>query len=103
MLCINEKIQEQLQLPVIERKKIRMADGSVREYDIVAPVELRFKNRRTCCQAIVLPCDSQSLLGTVALDDMDILIHSQTRELVINPDHPYFTQVKIKECISIEQ
>jgi len=96
MLCINENIQEQLQLPVVETRKAQMADGTIVEYEVVAPVELHFKNRRTSCQAMVLPGNSEVLLGTIPLEDMDVLIHPQRQELIVNPDHPYFAQMKIK-------
>lgn len=96
MLCINENIQEQLQLPVVETRKAQMANGNIVEYEVVAPVELRFKNRRTSCQAIVLPGSSEVLLGAIPLEDMDVLIHPQRQELIVNPDHPYFAQMKIK-------
>jgi hypothetical protein len=35
MLSINEAIQEQLQLPFLEKRKAALADGSVDEYDVV--------------------------------------------------------------------
>lgn len=96
MLCINENIQEQLQLPVVETRKAQMANGAIVEYEVVAPVELRFKNRETTCRAMVLPGDSEPLLGAIPLEDMDVLIHPQRQELIVNPDHPYFAQMKIK-------
>jgi clan AA aspartic protease len=95
MLCINENIQEQLELPVVEKRNMQMANGSIVEYEVVAPVEIRFKNRRTLCQAIVLPGDSEPLLGAIPLEDMDVLIHPQRQELIVHPDHPYFAQMKI--------
>ena len=96
MLCINENIQEQLQLPVLEKRKGQMADGSVNEYDVVGPVELKFRNRRTMCNAMVLPGDNEVLLGAIPFEDMDVLIHPQRQELIVNPDHPYFAQIKLK-------
>ena len=41
-LCINESIQEQHQLPVIEKRKTQMANGSIEEYDVVGPLEVKF-------------------------------------------------------------
>ena len=35
MMAINETIQEQLQLPVKERRKAQMANGSIEEHDVV--------------------------------------------------------------------
>lgn len=96
MLAINENIQEQLQLPVVEKRKAQLAYGSIAEYEVVAPVEIRFKNRRSSCSAMVLPGDSEPLLGAIPLEDMDVLIHPQRQELIVNPDHPYFAQMKMK-------
>ncbi len=95
-LCINEEIQEQLQLPVVEKRKGMLADGSIREYEVVGPVEIRFKNRRCNVDAMVLPGSSEPLLGAIPLEDMDVIIHPQRQELIVNPDHPYFTQMSLK-------
>ena len=96
MLAINENIQEQLQFPVVEKRKAQMANGSILECDVVAAVELRFKNRQTTCRAMVLPGDSEPLLGAIPLEDMDVLIHPLRQELIVNPEHPYFAQMKMK-------
>ena len=96
MMAINETIQEQLQLPVKEKRKAQMANGSVEEYDVVGPIEVKFKNRRCSIDAIVLPGDNEPLLGAIPMEDMDILIHPLKQELVVNPDHPYFGQMKMK-------
>jgi clan AA aspartic protease len=96
MLAINESIQEQLQLPVLEKRAGELANGHIMEFDVVGPVELRFKNRETTCRAMVLPGSSEPLLGAIPLEDMDVLIHPQRQELIINPDHPYFAQMKLK-------
>ncbi len=96
MLAINENIQEQLQLPIVEKRKAQLANGHIVEYDVVAPVEIGFKNRRSTCSAMVLPADSEPLLGAISLEDMDVLIHPSKQELIVNPDHPYFAQMKMK-------
>jgi clan AA aspartic protease len=96
MLCINENIQEQLQLPVVEKRKAQMENGEIVQCDVVAPVELRFKNRATTCRAMVLPGDNEVFLGAIPLEDMDVLIHPLRQELIVNPDHPYFAQMKMK-------
>lgn len=96
MLAINENIQEQLQLPVVEKRKAQLANGHIMECKVVAPVEVRFKNRQTTCRAMVLPGDSEPLLSAIPLEDMDVLIHPLRQELIVNPDHPYFAQMKMK-------
>jgi clan AA aspartic protease len=96
MLAINESIQEQLQLPIVEKRKVQLANSHIAEYDVVSQVELRFANRRTLCNAIVLPGDSVPLLGAIPMEDMDVLIHPTRQELIVHPDHPYFAQMKMK-------
>jgi len=96
MLAINETIQGQLQLPVVEKRKAQLANGHIVECDVVAPVEIKFRNRRCTCSAMVLPGDSEPLIGAIPLEDMDVLIHPQRQELIVNPDHPYFAQMKMK-------
>lgn len=96
MLCINESIQQQLDLPIVEKRKAQLANGEITECDVVSHVELKFKNRRTMCNAMVLPGDSEPLLGAIPLEDMDVLIHPLRQELIVNPDHPYFAQMKLK-------
>ena len=96
MLCINKSIQEQLQFPVVEKRKAQLANSEIVECDVVSMVEVKFKNRRTMCNAMVLPGDSEPLLGTIPMEDMDVLIHPLRQELIVNPEHPYFAQMKLK-------
>ena len=96
MLAINESIQEQLQVPFFEKRTMQLADNRIREYDVVSPIELRFKIRRVVCSAVVLPGDAEPLLGAIPLEEMDVLIHPTRQELIINPDHPYLAQLKLK-------
>lgn len=95
-LCINESIQEQLQLPFVEKRKSQLANGSIVEYDVVGPVQVKFKNRTTVCYAFVLPGDNECLLGAIPMEDMDVIIHPLRQELLVNPEHPYFAQMKLK-------
>ena len=95
-MCINENIQEQLKLPVVERRKGQLANGSIVEYDVVGPIEVKFKNRRCSVDAMVFPGENEPLLGAIPMEDMDVLIHPYKQEMVVNPDHPYYAQMKLK-------
>ncbi len=83
-------------MPFIEKRKGQLADGSVVEYDVVGPVEIKFKNRRCNVDAIVLKGDNEPLLGAIPLEDIDVLIHPLRQELIVNPENPYFAQMKLK-------
>ena len=95
-MCINETTQEQLGLAVVEHRKFQLANGEVHEYEIAGPIEIKFKNRRFLTEAVVLPGDNEMLLGAIAMEGMDVLVHPARRELIVNPEHPYVAQMKLK-------
>ena len=96
MMAINETIQSQLEFRFIEKRKVQLASGQVVEYDVVGPIDVRFANRRAVCSAFVLPGDSESLLGMIPMEEMDVLVHPKRQELVVNPEHPYYAVLKMK-------
>ena len=72
MLCINESIQEQMQFPIVEKRKAETADGRIVDCDVVSNVELRFKNRATTCRAMILLGNNEPLWGAIPLEDMPV-------------------------------
>ncbi len=96
MMAINETIQSQLELPFIEKRKVQVADSRVEEYDVVAPVHVKFANRKATCNAFVLPGDGEPLLGAIPMEEMDVLIHPQRQALIVNPEHPNYAVLKMK-------
>ena len=89
MLCLNEQVAAQLDLPVVNRQVAELADGTSRELNVVGPVEIRFANRVTNCNAMVLPGESEILLGAIPIEDLDVIIHPREQMLVVNPAHPF--------------
>ena len=96
MLCINEQIAAQLDLPVLGKQSATLADSTVRELNVAGPVEVRFDNRYTNCNALVLPGESEILLGAIPMEDMDVLIHPREQRLVVNPAHPYIASKPVR-------
>ena len=96
MMAINETIQEQLQLPFVEKRKSVMANGSVSEHDVVGPIIVKFKNRQAVCNAVVLSGDNEPFLGAIPMEEMDVMIHPGRQELIVHPDHPYYAQLSMK-------
>ena len=96
MLAINETVKAQLDLPFIEKQIGTLADESAIEVEIVGPVEVRFENRSTSVRALVLPGDSEVLLGAIPMEDMDVLIDPRQQKLVVNPKHPNKAQKHLK-------
>jgi len=60
------------------------------------PVEVRFANRKAVCNAFVLSGDSEPLLGSISMEEMDVIIHPRRQELLVNPDHLNYAVLKMK-------
>jgi len=96
MLSINEQIKLQLDLQVLDEQEAELADGTLRKVNIVGPVEIRFENRRTTVDAVVLPNETEVLLGAIPMEDMDVLIDPKAQKLIVNPAHPYLAKKSLK-------
>ena len=96
MLTINDNIRNQLGLPLIEKQFSVLADETEIEVEVVGPVEVRFENRRTSVDAVVIPNSSEVLLGSIPMEDMDILVDPRRQKLVVNPKHPYVATKYLK-------
>lgn len=96
MLIINEHIHAQLGLLQIETREAQLADDKVVQLPVVGPIEVRFANRRTSLDALVLPGETEPLLGALPMEDMDVLIDSRNQRLIVNPANPYVVKKSLK-------
>jgi clan AA aspartic protease len=96
MLCINQNVKNQLGLVAIDMQTAQLADSTMVELEMVGPIELHFENRSVRCDALVLPGESEILLGAIPMEQMDVLIHPKSNRLIVNPEHPYQSVVKLK-------
>jgi len=96
MMCINEHIKTQLDLPVVDTIEAELADGTLNNMDVVGPLVINFKNRTTSCNAAVLPGDSEILLGSIPMEDMDVVLIPKLNTIDVNPKSKYIAKKKIK-------
>ena len=80
-VVINEETREKLGLLDQGFGEATLADGKEEVYPMAGPLEIRWKNRRFTCDALVLPGAKDILLGAYPLEGMDLTINPK-RELV---------------------
>ncbi|MBC8384998.1 MAG: clan AA aspartic protease [Candidatus Cloacimonetes bacterium] len=100
MLAINEKIKTQLGLEAIDHQTAELANGEILKLEIVDPVYIEFENRSTTVRAMVLPGESEVLLGSIPMEDMDVVIEPRKQQLIVNPENPYLPKKPLKSVIS---
>lgn len=93
-LCIPDIVRRELGLDVERSRTAQMADGSLIDVGVVAPVNVQFDNRFTSTTAMVL--GDEVLLGAIAMQDLDVLIDPRNERLIVPPDRPNFQLSKVK-------
>ncbi len=98
-LVLNEDVQKRLNLPVLDRTAVKMADETWLDVNIVGPVEVHFEDHFTTVTAIVLPGTSEVLLGAFPLQGLDAFIDAKRERLLVHPDtsdnpRSYIRQIK---------
>jgi clan AA aspartic protease len=81
-LVISEKTREKLGLRVEEPNEATLAGGIKVSSGITEYVEVRWKDRKTACEAVVLPGEEDVLLGAYPLEGLDLMVHPKTQEVV---------------------
>jgi clan AA aspartic protease len=93
-LCIPEHVAIQLGLETLEEREVTTADGKRALCPYVGPVQVTFENRNSFSGALVL--GDAVLMGSIPIEDMDLIIHPASRTLVKNPDSPNIPSVLVK-------
>ena len=96
MMAINENIKMQLGLTKVDERIAVLANGHEVKLEVVGPVEIRFMNRKSIASAMVLPDDSEVLLGAIPMEDMDVIIDPLKQELMVHPERPYIPKMSLK-------
>jgi clan AA aspartic protease len=80
-LVINEKTREKLGLRVKEPNETTLAGGVKISSGVTEYVEVRWKDRKTPCEALVLPGEEDVLLGAYPLEGMDLTVNPKKQEV----------------------
>jgi clan AA aspartic protease len=81
-LVINEKTREKLGLRVKKTSETTVAGGGKVSSGITEYVEVRWKDRETACEAVVLSGEEDALMGAYPLRGMDLMVHPKMQEVV---------------------
>jgi clan AA aspartic protease len=98
-LCIPKHLAIQLDLEELEQREVIVADGSRHRVGYVGPLKVTFENRSCYIGALVL--GDEVLLGTIAMEDMDLTLEPSLRKflgkITVNPQNPNIAVSTIKK------
>ena len=93
-LCIPEHVAVQLNLSELEKREVATADGRHVPVPYVGPVQIRFANRSCFTGALVL--GDSVLLGSIPMEDMDLVINPREQCVTVNPESPNMPSAVVK-------
>ena len=74
-LVISDEVCRSLGLTIQGLRPSYLADGSKQIYKVTEPVVIQWQDRKTVCNAIVVPNTAEVLLGAIPLEDMDLVVN----------------------------
>jgi len=69
-------------------RKVRYADGRIRELPWVSSIRIVILGRETVTNALVEDAGTTPLVGQIPLEELDLIVDPKSRELRVNPDSP---------------
>ncbi len=94
MLCIPEHFALQLNLDTESMREVSVADGRSMNVPYVGPIKVTFGKRFCYVGALVL--GDEVLLGSVPMEDMDLIVKPGRRELTVDPASPNIPHARVK-------
>ena len=93
-LCVPEHVAVQLGLDELEKREVTTADGRHVLVPYAGPVRVSFANRSCYTGALVL--GDGVLLGSIPLEDMDLVINPRLQTVTVNPASPNIPSAVVK-------
>ncbi|MCR4317890.1 MAG: clan AA aspartic protease [Planctomycetes bacterium] len=94
MLCIPEHVALQLKLETESTREVTVADGRSMKVPYVGPIKVSVCDRFCYVGALVL--GDEVLLGSVPMEDMDLIINPGKRQLTVDPASPNIPHARVK-------
>ena len=94
MLCIPEHVALQLDLQTESLREVSVADGHKATVPYVGPLKVAFGKRFCYVGALVL--GEEVLLGSVPMDEMDLVVNAVRRQLTVDPASPNVPRARVK-------
>jgi clan AA aspartic protease len=69
-------------------RRVKYADGRVREVPWVSGIRISILGRETVINALVEDVGTTPLIGQIPLEELDLLVDPKSRELRVNPTSP---------------
>lgn len=95
-LCLPKYLAIRLGLQELEKRDVVVADGRLVRCSYSGPILVEYHDRRCYTGALIL--GDEVILGTIPLEDMDLMIHPATQAVTPNPTVLELPTVMSPDC-----
>src|ERR1022692_397028 len=74
MLVLPIDVCERLGLTFLDTRKVRLADGGLREIPHVGDLRLSILGRQMICDVLAMPVGTTPLIGQIPLEALDLIV-----------------------------
>jgi clan AA aspartic protease len=99
MLCIPEHIALQLDLQAESHREVTVADGRSIKVPYVGPIKVTFEDRMCYVGALVI--GDEVMLGSVPMEDMDLVLSPSRQTITVNPSSPNIPHARVTSAKTI--
>ena len=92
--CIPVDLKEKLGLETVRHINAQMANGQTQSVELTEGVDMEILDRIVTEAFLVL--GSEVLIGQTALEATDLLVDSNRKKVIPNPDHPNSAVIRIR-------
>ncbi len=85
-LCLPQYLSNRLGLKVLEKRDVILADGSKVICPYAGPILVKYQDRQCYTGALII--GDEVILGTLPMEDMDLIIHPAKQTVIPNPNAP---------------
>jgi predicted aspartyl protease len=93
---LPREVVELLGIPENGNVIVTYADERKEELKKVGPVKITIGNRHGNFDCVVGPPNCEPLIGQIVLEELDLLIDSKEKILVVRPESPFLPLLKMK-------
>lgn len=94
-LCLPKYLALRLGLQELEKRDVVVADGRRVKCSYSGPILVEYDNRRCYTGALII--GDEVILGTIPLEDMDLMIHPASQSVTPNPAAPELPSIMSPE------
>ena len=96
MMLLGQDIVEKLNLKIIDKAIVTLADESRQEMDRAGPVHVAIGDRGGHFDCLVGPVGCEPLIGQIILESMDLIVDCGRQEVRPRPESPAYPSYKMK-------